>query len=95
MSDELYADDIFGRGDQVINVNNLLDDELVFNEAEGLDNPLAIPLTAALRLIKRLRQWLQGERELRRQTVHELAKTTAQLDAARRTISVLRAEAKR
>lgn len=98
---ELSADDIRWhrhppeRGEE-------LDYDLVFTEAEKLDNPLAVPLVAALQGVRRLQQERDdaridrnAERALRQSAFTELARVTAQLDAARRTITALRSEAAR
>jgi hypothetical protein len=79
-----------------------LDFELIFAEAEKLDNPLAIPLTAALQAIPLLRRErdaarieAKAEASVRRAAVEEVARLTAQLDAARRTIAALRSKVTR
>ena len=95
MSDELTAADIFkGQGETTTDEVEL-DYELLFERAEEVGNPLAVPLVAVLRGLRHVKAQRDAERALRQQAIHELARVTAQLDAARRTIAAQRAEARR
>jgi hypothetical protein len=69
-----------------------LDEGLVFDDVDGLDNPLAVPLVASLRKIRDLRQIIEAYRAALKAAIESFHEQQRALQALRRRNRELLAE---
>jgi hypothetical protein len=72
-----------------------LDDDLVFDRAAELENPLSVPLVAALRKIRELRDICELYREALKAAIETLYERNRELESTRRENARLRDELRR